>query len=238
MTITLERLTEATADARALIEELDADLRGPYAPDQHHGFSIDRVFASGLTFFIAKLNGEAVGCGGVAFDEGYAELKRMYVRPRARGRGVAQAVIAKLEADGDIVILIDTRTEAGTKALFGGTNPAAVVYARNDFIEKNPETSQKVTNAFVKSLKWLASAKPEDVAASVPEDFYLGDKDLYIRAVKNSLESYSRTGVIGADGMKSVYDMVKALDPEMASAQVDLSKTFVDKFVKKATGQS
>lgn len=147
-------------------------------------------------------------------------------------------VIAKLEADGDIVILIDTRTEAGTKALFGGTNPAAVVYARNDFIEKNPETSQKVTNAFVKSLKWLASAKPEDVAASVPEDFYLGDKDLYIRAVKNSLESYSRTGVIGADGMKSVYDMVKALDPEMASAQVDLSKTFVDKFVKKATGQS
>ena len=99
MTITLERLTQPTADARALIEELDADLRGPYAPDQHHGFSIDRVFASGLTFFIAKLNGEAVGCGGVAFDDGYAELKRMYVRPRARGQGVAQAVIAKLEAE-------------------------------------------------------------------------------------------------------------------------------------------
>ncbi|WP_342360864.1 ABC transporter substrate-binding protein [Terrarubrum flagellatum] len=144
-------------------------------------------------------------------------------------------VIAKLEADGDIVVLIDTRTEAGTKALFGGTNPAAVVYTRNDFIEKNPEAAQKVTNAFVKSLKWLASAKPEDVAASVPEDFYLGDKELYIRAVKNSLESYSRTGIISPEGMKSVYDMVKALDSEMASAQVDLSRTFVDRFVKKAT---
>ena len=41
-------------------------------------------------------------------------------------------VIAKLEADGDIRSLIDTRTEAGTKALFGGSNPAAVLYLKKD----------------------------------------------------------------------------------------------------------
>ena len=97
--ITLEHLTKPTDDARALIDELDADLRGPYDPDQHHGFSIDRVFASGLLFFVAKLDGKAVGCGGIAFDDGYAELKRMYVRPTARGRGVAQAVLERLEAE-------------------------------------------------------------------------------------------------------------------------------------------
>lgn len=97
--IVLERLTKPTDEARALIDELDADLRGPYDPDQHHGFSADRVFASGLLFFIAKLDGQAVGCGGIAFDEGYAELKRMYVRPTARGRGVAQAVLERLEAE-------------------------------------------------------------------------------------------------------------------------------------------
>ena len=97
--ITLEHITQPTDDARALIEELDADLRGPYDPDQHHGFSIDRVFASGLLFFVAKLDGMAVGCGGIAFDDGYAELKRMYVRPAARGRGAAQAVLERLEAE-------------------------------------------------------------------------------------------------------------------------------------------
>ncbi len=97
--IVLERLTKPTDEARALIDELDAELRGPYDPDQHHGFSVDRVFASGLLFFIAKLDGQAVGCGGIAFDEGYAELKRMYVRPTARGRGVAQAVLERLEAE-------------------------------------------------------------------------------------------------------------------------------------------
>lgn len=147
-------------------------------------------------------------------------------------------VISKLESDGDIFVLIDTRTEAGTRALFGGTNPAAVVYTRNDFIEKNPDGAQKITNAFIKALKWIASAKPDEIAASVPEEYYLGDKPLYLRAVQNSLESYSRSGIIPADGMKSVHDMVKALDPEMASATVDLSKTFVDRFVKKAAGQA
>jgi len=44
-------------------------------------------------------------------------------------------VISKLEADGDVVTIIDTRTEAGTRALFGGTNPAACLYAKGDFIE-------------------------------------------------------------------------------------------------------
>jgi NitT/TauT family transport system substrate-binding protein len=69
-------------------------------------------------------------------------------------------VIAKLDADGDIQVLIDTRTEAGTRALFGGSNPAAVLYTKQDFIGRIRPTVQRLTNAFVKSLKWLGTAKP------------------------------------------------------------------------------
>ncbi|MEA2707725.1 MAG: putative acetyltransferase [Phycisphaerales bacterium] len=50
-----------------------------------------------MMFFIARLDGEAVGCGGIAFEEGFAEVKRMYVRPRARGRDVAGTILARLE---------------------------------------------------------------------------------------------------------------------------------------------
>jgi NitT/TauT family transport system substrate-binding protein len=144
-------------------------------------------------------------------------------------------VIAKLEADGDIAVLIDTRTEAGTRALFGGSNPAAVLYTKEDFIAKNPVTTQRLVNAFMKSLKWLQSATPEQVADTVPPEYHLGDKPLYLAAVKNSLESYSRTGIIPPDGMASVMDMLKQLDPELAGAQVDLAKTFDDRFVKRAS---
>ena len=147
-------------------------------------------------------------------------------------------VISKLEADGDVTALIDTRTEAGTKALFGGANPAAVLYLKGDFAEKNPVTTQKLVNAFVKSLKWLETAKPEDVADLVPAEYHLGDKPLYLRAVKNSLESYSRTGISTPDAMKSMYDSLKLLDPELSNSNVDLSKTFIDSFAKKAASGS
>lgn len=145
-------------------------------------------------------------------------------------------VISKLEADGLITILADSRTEKGTREIFGGSNPAAVVYLKNDFIEKNPKTVQAVVNAFYKSLKWLEKATPEDVAKTVPEAYWLGDKDLYLRAVAASKETYSRTGLIPAEGMKSALDMLKQFDPELASASIDLPKTFVDTFVKKAAG--
>lgn len=97
MSLVLERVEAPTDDARALIAELDAELSGPYAPDQRHGLSLARVFQPGIAFFVARLDGGPVGCGGVAVAGGSAEVKRMYVRPRARGRGVAAALLARLE---------------------------------------------------------------------------------------------------------------------------------------------
>jgi len=143
-------------------------------------------------------------------------------------------VIAKLESDGDVTVLIDTRTEAGTRTLFGGSNPAATLYTKKDFIDANPVTTQHLVNAFMKSLKWLQTAKPEDVAETVPPEYHLGDRPLYIKAVQNSLESYSRTGIVPPEGMASVMDMLKTLDPELKDAKVDLTATFDDRFVKKA----
>src|SRR5690606_28332165 len=142
-------------------------------------------------------------------------------------------VITKLQNDGSIFILADSRTEEGTKAIFGGSNPAAVLYLKNEFIAKNPETTQALVNALYKALAWLQTAKPEDVVATVPESYYLGDKDLYLAAVRNSMPTYSRTGIIPESGMKSAYDMLAQFDADLAKANIDLKKTFDDRFVKK-----
>jgi NitT/TauT family transport system substrate-binding protein len=145
-------------------------------------------------------------------------------------------VISKLEADGDIVTLIDTRTEAGTRALFGGSNPAACVYLKNDFISANPNTVQAIVNAHYKALLWIAAATPAQVADAVPPEYHLGDRALYEAAFGKTREAYSRTGVSSLDGMKSVMDMLKTLDSEMASATVDVAATFVGRFAEKAAG--
>jgi sulfonate transport system substrate-binding protein len=143
-------------------------------------------------------------------------------------------MMTKLEQDGDIKVVVDTRTEEGTRAIFGGSNPAAVLYLKQDFIEKNPNTVQALVNAFYRTLKWLEKATPEDIAATVPEDYFLGDRALYLAAVKANKPVYSLTGVIPAAGMRSAADMLLAFDPELKDAKVDLATTFDGRFVTKA----
>src|SRR5919204_1524402 len=64
-------------------------------------------------------------------------------------------MMTKLELDGQIKVVADTRSEEGTRAIFGGSNPAAVLYVKQDFIDKNPATAQALVNAFYKTLQWL-----------------------------------------------------------------------------------
>ena len=147
-------------------------------------------------------------------------------------------VITKLVQDGDVVVMADSRTEADNVKLFGGNNPAAVVYLKADFIEKNPQTVQRIVNAFYKTLKWLEKATPEDVAKAVPEEYHLGDRALYMAAFKASRPMYSTTGLVPDAGMKNALDMLVQFDKEMKDAKVDLKKTFDDRFIKKAAGGS
>jgi NitT/TauT family transport system substrate-binding protein len=143
-------------------------------------------------------------------------------------------VVSKLEADGDVVALIDTRTEAGTRALFGGSNPAACIYFKNDFLAANPNTVQAVVNAHYKALLWIARATAAQIADVVPPEFHLGDRGLYEASVDKSREAYSRTGVMSLEGMQSVADMLKALDAEMSTATLDVPATFISRFVERA----
>jgi ribosomal protein S18 acetylase RimI-like enzyme len=53
----------------------------------------------GGVFLVAKLAGTAVGCGALrAFAPGVGEVKRMWVSPEARGRGVGRKLLAALES--------------------------------------------------------------------------------------------------------------------------------------------
>ncbi len=87
-----------TEDAKALIEALDAHLNGLYLPENRHGLSVAALQDASVIFLVARSDGVAVGCGAVRFVQGeYAEVKRMYVAPPWRGRGVAQALLRQIE---------------------------------------------------------------------------------------------------------------------------------------------
>jgi putative acetyltransferase len=99
MPIEVQRVEAPTDDARALVNELETELSRHYPPENRHGYNIVRLFQPNVRFFIARQGGAPVGCGGIAFEDGFAELKRMFVRPDARGSGVARAIVRRLEEE-------------------------------------------------------------------------------------------------------------------------------------------
>jgi len=115
--ISMELALAPTDEVRALVSELEAILAAEYPPEQRHGLALEAIFQPHIRFFVARLEGDAVGCGGVALFDGFAELKRMYVREAVRGRGLAPALLARLEAEAREAGLPVVRLETGTNQL-------------------------------------------------------------------------------------------------------------------------
>ena len=93
--ITLER--PDSADASALITELEAHLEPLYPAESRHGYSVEKLIAQAVSFFVLRDNGTPAGCGGIQlFGTAYGELKRMYVRPHFRGLGFGKLLLNHL----------------------------------------------------------------------------------------------------------------------------------------------
>lgn len=122
------------ADVRALIDELDAYQRPLYPPESHHGIDIEALLQPGVIFAVARDgDGAALGCGAMVVEDRWGELKRMFVRPAARGRGVAQALLVFLEARARERGVAAARLETGV------SQPEALrFYERAGYVRRGP----------------------------------------------------------------------------------------------------
>ncbi|HTG91165.1 MAG TPA: GNAT family N-acetyltransferase [Pyrinomonadaceae bacterium] len=113
MTITILEVPPDSADAIQLIRELDDHLLAhPYPPQSRHAFSVDKLVREGVVFFITYFEGQLAGCGGVKMLDDYGEVKRMFVRPIHRGRGLGKAMLNRLaeyaQSNGAKVLRLET----------------------------------------------------------------------------------------------------------------------------------
>lgn len=142
-------ITGPTDDVRALVAELNDELGALYPPEQRHGLALEAIFVPQIRFFLARKDGRAVGCGGVALFPDFAEVKRMYVRREARGQGVADAIMVRLIAETRGAGLSRLRLETGTVSL------AAIRFYRRSGFRDCP------------AFEPYASLPPHRIAASV-----------------------------------------------------------------------
>jgi NitT/TauT family transport system substrate-binding protein len=141
----------------------------------------------------------------------------------------------------DLKILADTRTQKDTLAMFGGEYPGGALYSTAAWVNSHEKEVQALTNAIVSTLSWIHSHSAEDIMAKMPEGMVGKDKALYLAALKNTIPMYSETGKMDPKGADAVLAVFSEGSPEVAKANVDVSKTFTNKYVeqaKKTTGMN
>lgn len=145
-------------------------------------------------------------------------------------------VMNLLEVGGDIVTKVDTRTLEGQKYVYGADYAAGVIYTREDFVKKNPQTVQAVANAMVRALRWIQKATPEQIVATVPPEFYGEQKAMYRVALGKNFNAISPDGTMTMAAAQNVFNVLKTFEPSVQAAggKIDLAKTFDNRFVAEA----
>lgn len=117
----------------ALIEALDRHMEDLYPAESNHLLDISELVQPQISFFVARLDGKAVGCAALKDHGGFGEIKRMFVHPDARGNGISHKLMSALE------------TEAADRALnwigleTGVSQPEAIkLYRRSGYEECEP----------------------------------------------------------------------------------------------------
>ncbi|HET7888268.1 MAG TPA: ABC transporter substrate-binding protein [Bradyrhizobium sp.] len=141
----------------------------------------------------------------------------------------------------DLRILSDTRTGKDTLEVFGGEYPGGALYSTAAWIASHEKETQALTQAILNTLAWIHSHSPEEIMAKMPSEIVGKNTELYLAALKNTIPMYSQTGKMdpkGADAVLAVFSLGSA---EVAKANIDVTKTYTDKFVeaaKKTTGSA
>src|SRR5271157_215686 len=123
----------ADPDARRLIEELDSYLNSLYPAESNHLLSVEALQQPNVTFLIARINGKPVGCGAFVNHGLYTEIKRMFVSPDLRGKGIGWRILKELETRARADGLMISRLETGV------SQPAALMlYERSGYKRRKP----------------------------------------------------------------------------------------------------
>ena len=148
------------------------------------------------------------------------------------------AVTILQAAHSDLRILSDTRTEHDTRDVFGGDYPGGALYATTAWITAHPKEAQSLTNAILGTLAWIHAHSAEEIADKMPPNIVGKDKAQYVAALKNTIPMYSTTGLMDPKGADAVLAVFSTSSPDVAKANIDVTRTYTNAFVEQAAKTS
>lgn len=142
--------------------------------------------------------------------------------------------INSLVNNGDVVILSDSRTEAGTKEAFGGPYLADCLMVKNEFFKANPNTSQAIANAIVHAMQWLKTASINEIIKSLPSEYYKADEKTYRESLAKNISAFQWDGIVSNEAAKNVWDSISVIQPQFKAAKIDVTATHDNKLIETA----
>ena len=212
-----------------------------HSPKDLKGMTIGVTSPGSSTHFMAAYM--LVRSGLKADDASFVGTGATSTAVAAARRAEIDAIVSSdpmmtlMQSENLVKVVADTRTADGTKAVYGGPYPGGVIYATPAYIEKNPQVVQKVVDAFVHGLRWIAAHSADDIAKLMPEEYALGNRAIYVKALEVSKPMYSPDGMFMPGAVETADAVLKVFDPAVAKATIDLAKTYDDRFVKKANAK-
>ncbi|MBF6228284.1 ABC transporter substrate-binding protein [Nocardia abscessus] len=144
--------------------------------------------------------------------------------------------VAQMVNSGEARILVDMRTEAGTRAALGGLYPATSLYMNCATIDAHPDIVRKLAAAFVQTLQWIQTHTPEQIAEKMPPQYASAGKDLYVQSIRDSIGMFNGDGLMKPEGAQNVLDILGKYSKNVRPVRdrIDLSETYTTKFVEEA----
>lgn len=145
-----------------------------------------------------------------------------------------EPTISQLLSTGEAKILVDMRSLESTQAALGGPYPAASLYVASAWLEKNKATAQKLANAMVKTMKWMASHSAAEIADKMPKEYFVGNRELYVSGLAAGKSQFTTDGRMPANGPETVLKVMASFSKNVMGKQIDLSKTYTTELVDSA----
>ena len=144
--------------------------------------------------------------------------------------------VALMVNSGQAKILVDMRTEQGTRTALHGLYPSTSLYMRCETVEHHPEIVQKLVTAFVQTLRWMKQHSPQEIADRMPAQFARSNRDLYVQSVRNSIGMFNGDGLMKREAAQNVLDILGRYSRNVHRARdrIDLSATYSTAFAEHA----